>query len=253
MASVLITGGTGTLGKQLCAQLDTHGVQYQVGTRKSNLGEKYITMDLVQNVGVSDAIAGKEIIFHLATDMKKETVATQNLIRALGTNSDVHLIYISIVGIDKVPFPYYKRKLASENVIKQSGIPYTILRATQFHEFANNILETLLKYRVGFLPKKIVLQTIGSEVVASELYKISKRKAQNATNEIGGPIIQNLNQMCQIWLCQTHRKRWIINLPIPGQLGRTFKGGYLTTPNIHGHSSSYGDWLRRNPNRQLPK
>lgn len=243
MTRILITGGTGTLGKRLCQLLDSQKTSYTIGTRKESNDPRMVTMDLIHNTGLREAVAGKELIFHLATDMKKDTKITQNLLKALGGQSKVHLVYISIVGIEDIPFSYYRKKLASENAIKHSGIPFTIVRATQFHEFAHSIITNLLKYRIGILPKKIVLQTIDVSLVAKELVNVSQKPPENKTYELGGAEILNLGQMAAIWLKVTGKRRWILNIPILGKLGKALRYGSLTTRYSKPKSSRYQQWL----------
>jgi uncharacterized protein YbjT (DUF2867 family) len=223
MSTILITGGTGNLGKSLTKLLDEKHISYTIASRsnKSN-ATNVAVMDLLKNEGVKEAVQGKQIIFHLATDLKRDTEATQNLLNAIDTKTNVHLIYISIVGIDKVLFNYYRQKLASENAIKASGIPYTILRATQFHEFIHQIISTFLKYRMGLLPKKVVSQPIQTEVVAEELYRLSLEKAAGKTFEIGGAEVLTLEQMAREWQQQTGKKKMDNKLPYFWKIGYSF-------------------------------
>lgn len=133
MTNILITGGTGTLGKALSKLLTSQNITHTIGSRNNTTNKtNWIKLDLLNKIGIKEAIKDKNTIFHLATDIKKDSVITQNLLEALENKEMIHFIYISIVGINKVPLTYYKRKLISENLIKQSGIPYSILRATQF-------------------------------------------------------------------------------------------------------------------------
>ncbi|MFC3157641.1 SDR family oxidoreductase [Chryseobacterium arachidis] len=157
MSKILITGGTGNLGKALVKILDKNNISYTIASRKNKSGASNVAvMDLVHNKGIEKAVADKDIIFHLATDMKKDTEATRNLLQAMQPEANVHLVYISIVGIDEVPFAYYQQKLASEEEIKRSGIPYTILRATQFHEFIDDIFSKLLNILSDCCLKKLL-------------------------------------------------------------------------------------------------
>ncbi|WP_164972797.1 SDR family oxidoreductase [Lacibacter luteus] len=244
MSTILITGGTGTLGKSLSALLSSQNIPHMIGSRNAESGKDHnVTMDLLQNKAVKEAVEGKQVIFHLATDLKKDALLTQNLLQAIGTNRNIHLVYISIVGIDKVPFAYYKQKLASENAIKASGIPFTILRATQFHEFIHQIITTFLKFPVGLLPKKIISQPIDASIVAAELYRLSKEEPVGKTIEIGGAEALTLEEMANEWMEQSGKKKLIFNLPIWGELGRTFCNGSLTTANSVKHSKSWRQWL----------
>lgn len=245
MSEIFITGGTGNLGRSLVKLLTEKQKPFVIGSRSNKYGaDNIVVMDLLANTGLKEAVKGRKIIFHLATDLKKDTEATQNLLNAIGNDTDVHLIYMSIVGIDDVPFPYYQQKLASENAVKASGIPYTILRATQFHEFIDELLSTFLKFPIGILPKKVVSQPIQIEVVADELYKLSLEKPENKTYNIGGLESFTFGQMAEEWQKQTGKKRWMINLPLLGKLGKSFREGKLTTPNIQPESISWSNWLR---------
>lgn len=249
MSNILITGGTGNLGKSLVKLLTDLDIEHTIGSRKNSTAAKNIViMDLLENKGIKEAVQGKDIIFHLATDMKKDTLVTENLLKAIGNNRDIHLVYSSVVGIDKVPLGYYQQKLASEDAIKKSGIPYTILRATQFHQFINQIISTLLKFPIGLLPKQVISQPIQTEIVAAELYKLALEKPFGRTYEIGGAEIGTLEQLAHEWMQKTGKRRWIINLPLWGQLGKTLKNACLTTPNKQHDSLRWRQWLNKQNN-----
>jgi uncharacterized protein YbjT (DUF2867 family) len=246
MSHILITGGTGILGRSLSALLAQSGILYTVGSRSNRAQMSNWTLcDLLKNAGVSEAVADKKIIFHLASDLKNDEQMTRNLLQAIEPDGGVHLIYMSIVGIDKVPFAYYKKKLAAEQAIKESGVPFTILRATQFHEFVHQIISTFLAGPVGFLPKNIVSQPIELKVVAQELLRLSRLQPTGTTYEIGGKEAMTLHQMARIWTLQSGKRRLILNLPIWGELGRTFANGGLTTPNVSQQSATWLQWLQK--------
>lgn len=244
MSSILITGGTGKLGKCLASLLQEQNVDFTIGSRRNASGAaNFAVMDLLENRGVQEAVRDKQLIFHLATDLKRDCEATKNLLKALKPESGVHLVYASIVGIDKVPFGYYKQKVASENAIKRSGVAFTILRATQFHEFIDQLLSGFLRYPIGLLPKDVVSQPIETRMVAKELYRLSQERVANATYEIGGPETWSFGQMASMWLQHTGKSRWIINIPLWGNLGRAFRIGSLTTGNVCSDSIRWKQWL----------
>jgi uncharacterized protein YbjT (DUF2867 family) len=246
VSKIFITGGTGNLGKSLSDLLASENIPFTIGSRNNKSGAGNVAIiDLIQNQGLKEALQGKDIIFHLATDLKKETTITQNLLNAIGADPHVHLIYTSVVGTDKVPLAYYKQKLASEQAIKESGLRYTILRATQYHQFINQVISTFLKYPIGILPKKVVSQPIQTEIVASELYLLSLEQPLNKTYHIGGMETLTLEEMANDWLKQTGKKRWVLNLPVCGTLGKTLRDGSLTTPNKQSESISWKQWLTR--------
>ncbi len=245
MSNILITGGTGVLGKSLCALLTSHTIPFTIGSRRNlTNAENVAVMDLLTGGGVADAVAGKSVVIHLASDLKREQQVTQNLLKALTANPTVHLIYVSIVGIDKVSIDYYRQKLASERAIKESALPYSILRATQFHEFIDQLLSNFLRAPIGLLPKKALSQPIQKEVVAAELYRMSLAPASYSMIEIGGAETLNFEQLAAAWVRRTGKKRWIINLPLWGALGRSLHGGGLTTSNVRGESIRWEQWLQ---------
>ncbi len=151
---------------------------------------------------------------------------------------------MSIVGIDKVPIDYYRQKLASEQAIKESPLPYSILRATQFHEFIDQLLSNFLKAPIGLLPKKALAQPIQTDVVAAELHRMALAPACDSTIEIGGAETLSFQQLASAWLRRTGKKRWIINLPLWGTLGRSLRGGGLTTSHVRGESIRWEQWLQ---------
>ena len=112
MANILITGGTGNLGKSLSKLLTELDIAHFISSRNNRDNKpNWVKLDLLQNQEIKQVLNGKDIVIHLATDFKKDLEVTQNLLNAIENKSKVHFIYISIVGVDKVPFAYYKQKL----------------------------------------------------------------------------------------------------------------------------------------------
>ena len=141
--TILITGATGLLGKSLLNRINRDEYDIIIAGRKKpesiHPSDKWVYFDLAGRDSFSE-IKHADIIFHLGSATKKfdrnsDVNGTRRLIEAFRNKGLKHFIYISIVGIDKVPISYYKIKLETEQVIINSDIPYTILRATQFHEF----------------------------------------------------------------------------------------------------------------------
>jgi uncharacterized protein YbjT (DUF2867 family) len=136
MRHILVTGGTGTLGSHVVPQLRDAGCDVRVLSRHSRAAADGIE-------DVEAAVEGVEGIVHLAGSQKNDDVKTLNLVRAASKVGKPHLVYISVVGADRVPvvsgidramFGYFASKRAAERVVADSGLPWTTLRATQFHE-----------------------------------------------------------------------------------------------------------------------
>lgn len=237
---ILVTGASGNLGTHLLKILDRENMSYQSTTRKkieinNNNYNKLVFFDIITGEGIEDACRGKQIIFHLASSTKKpygkgDVWGTKKLVLAAQKNNIEHFIFISIVGIEKVPLNYYRYKLEAEEVIKQSGIPYTILRTTQFHELIDMLMQNFLKYPIGVLPMKAKNQPIETRIVAEELYKISQKKPLNGILNLGGVEVLNFKQMAKKWQQATGKKRIIIPIPIVGKFLSSVKDGDLTCP-----------------------
>jgi uncharacterized protein YbjT (DUF2867 family) len=143
---ILVTGGTCMLGRLVVQRLREAGNQVRVLSRRSYDGKdgvEFVTGDLATGGGVQQAVAGAEVIVHCAGSSSGDEVKTRHLVQALSPSRVRHLVYISVVGADRVPvasgmdramFGYFQSKLAAERVVAESGLPWTTLRATQFHD-----------------------------------------------------------------------------------------------------------------------
>ncbi len=176
--SILVTGGTGGLGRPVVEQLRGAGHEPRVLSRSTG-------GDLSTAVGLESALDGVETVLHLATSRgTKDSAQTKNLLTA-GKHVQ-HLVYISIVGIDDIPFPYYRDKLATERMIEDSGIPHTILRATQFHDFVADFIRPLRRSPVLFA-LDVSAQPIAVDEVAARLVELAFDSPQGRVPDIGGP------------------------------------------------------------------
>src|SRR4030095_1194987 len=142
----LVTGGTGTLGRLVVPRLHDAGYDVRVLSRQGRDGGgdiEFLTGDLASGVGIEAAVQGAEIILHCAGTKKGDEEKARRLVQAASRAGTRHLVYISVVGADRIPissgidramFGYFESKLAAERVVADSGLPWTTLRATQFHD-----------------------------------------------------------------------------------------------------------------------
>ncbi|HEX8906151.1 MAG TPA: NAD(P)H-binding protein, partial [Longimicrobiaceae bacterium] len=139
--NILVTGGTGTLGREVVEILRGRGHTIRILTRKPASGEGFVQGDIATGTGLADAVAGIDTIVNAAsatTDPKQghatDVVGTRRLLEAASGAGVRHVVHVSIVGIERVQaVPYYRHKLNAERVVRGAGVPWTILRATQFH------------------------------------------------------------------------------------------------------------------------
>src|ERR1700754_4486554 len=136
---VLITGATGTLGRKLVGAATAAGHHVRAMSRRSHVGYTGVHWsqgDLLANTGVDAAVEGVDVVVHCATQGTgdKDVTSTENLITAARRAGVAHIVYVSIVGIDRIPLPYYKTKLRVERALEASGVGHSVLRAAQFHD-----------------------------------------------------------------------------------------------------------------------
>ena len=159
MPSILVTGGTGTLGQQVVQRLRQAGRDVRVLSRHTR-GPLFVTGDLATGAGLPAAALGAGTIVHCASARRGDAAAARNLVQAVSQvkaeTGPPHLVYISIVGVDRFPHGYYKSKLEAEGVIAGSGLPWTTLRATQFYELIHRGAALLAKLPVIPLPAGFV-------------------------------------------------------------------------------------------------
>ncbi|CAF4527044.1 unnamed protein product [Rotaria sp. Silwood1] len=264
MVKVLIVGGTGPVGQTLSKLFLSSQTPFLIGSRNpisinnendnvaSQSTSNWIHMDLTKNEGINKSIDDDvDTILYLASLPQATTndgqpidiTLTKNLLNSIQKKNIKHLVYLSIVGVDKMPFSYYKGKLECERLIKESGIPYTILRATQFHSLVEDFANYLLNYPMDTISKVAKIQPIQIEAVAMELAKIVKEPPLNSTYDIGGRKIYTMKEIADSLLEARPEKKPTVNMPIIDEILNGFAEGYNTCDNISLNSNTWEEYL----------
>jgi uncharacterized protein YbjT (DUF2867 family) len=239
--TILITGGTGSLGTPTVALLKKAGHDIRVLSRKTG---PFIG-DLTTGTGLAEAFAGADTVLHLATSAgSKDTGQTRNAIEAARHAGVSHFAYISIVGVDVVPYPYYRSKLASERIIEESGVPFTILRATQFHSFIAMLIILQRRFPV-ILAVDVPDQPIAVEEVAERLVELVKAGPSGHVADIGGPEQLQLRDAIATWqaAADTHKPVWMLHFF--GKTIRAFKEGRHMTAMPGFGRETFGEYAAR--------
>jgi uncharacterized protein YbjT (DUF2867 family) len=224
---VVVTGGTGRLGQVVVERLATRGCAVESVSRRNTT----VSVDLRKGTNIDQAIAGADTIVHCATtNGRGDVVATRNLIEAARRAGGPHLVYVSIVGVDRVPLPYYRAKLAAEREIAESGLPWTILRTTQFHELVARILGLAARLPVMPLPAGFRFQPIDTGDVADRLAGLAVRAPAGRVDDLGGPQVLDLRQLARTYLMLTGKRRRLLSAPVPGAVARAYREGHHLTP-----------------------
>ncbi|GAA4389380.1 NAD(P)H-binding protein [Tsukamurella soli] len=176
-------------------------------------------------------LAGVDVVVHCATtNGRRDAESTRNLVEAAHRAGVGHLVYISIVGIDDVPFGYYRAKLAAERVITDSPVGWTILRATQFHDLIERILAAQAALPAVLVPRGATDQPIDVGTVADRLVELAAGPPAGRVTDIGGPEVRRFADLAETYLRVRGSRRRVVGVPIPGELGRALRAGRLTTP-----------------------
>ena len=188
VGKIVVVGATGLIGTKVVDILTANGQQVLPASRRTGV-------DLLTGDGLSDALRGARVVVDVTDSPSYEdaalmdffTTSTANLLAAERAAEVAHHVALSVVGADSMPDSGYMRaKVAQESGIAASGVPYTILRATQFFEFAGGIADSCADGDSIRVPPALIQPIAGTEV-AAKLAAIATQTAANAVVEIGGP------------------------------------------------------------------
>ena len=191
--------------------------------------------DLSTGTGLGAALAGADVVVHAASDTRRfgrqDQAQTANLLKAVESAGTVaNLVYISIVGIDRISYAYYKKKLLCEEMITAAPVPSTILRATQFHELIALVLQTAGRLPLVPLPLDFRFQPLAAADAAGRLVELAGSGPAGRVADIGGPEVLTLREMVDSWRRHRDRPRRVVRLPLPGRVARSFRQGENTCP-----------------------
>jgi uncharacterized protein YbjT (DUF2867 family) len=251
MQHILVTGGTGTLGRHVVPRLQDAGCKVRVlsrGSRKAGEGIEFVTGDLATGEGIEAAVEGAEIIVHCAGSSKGDEEKALSLVRAASGTGVRHLVYISVVGADRVPvksgidramFGYFASKLAAERIVTDSGLPWTILRATQFHDLLFTFAQTLAKLPVVPAFAGFRYQPVDADDVAARLVQFTLGEPAGLVPDLGGPRVYTFADLLRSYLHANHQRRLIMPVWLPGQAARAHRAGANLTPD---HADGTRTW-----------
>ncbi|GAA3740749.1 NAD(P)H-binding protein [Leifsonia bigeumensis] len=239
MSTILVTGATGTLGTPTVARLREAGHDVRALSRTSGPG--LTTGDLLTGDGIPAAIAGVDAVMHLATGVQ-DVAQGKAAIGAARAAAVEHFILISIVGIEDIPLGYYRGKVEIEKTLVASGIPHTILRATQFHQFVNAIFAGT-KYSPVILVPRFSFQPISTDEVAVRLVELAGADASGRVADIGGPEQRTARDLAEAWKRATGSRRAIWNIRMPGKTAAGYAAGHNLVPGTPYGVVTFDDYL----------
>jgi uncharacterized protein YbjT (DUF2867 family) len=228
-SSILLTGGTGTLGRLVAPLLREAGGDVRVLSRRgheSGDGIGYVTGDLRTGEGIDPAVAGAEIIVHLAGGPKGDDEATRNLARAASRAGGVHhLVFVSVIGADRVPLGWFASKLGAERAVAESGLPWTTLRAAQFHDLALTVVRKMAMLPVMPVPGGLRFQPVDAREVAARLVELALDAPAGLVPDLAGPTVYGMAELSRGYLRASGRRRLMMPVRMPGKAGRAYRAG----------------------------
>jgi len=238
---ILVTGGTGTLGRLVISRLRDEGHAVRVLSRGVHVAEgtEFVSGDLTTGEGVDAAVEGVEVIVHCAGSAKGDQVKAQHLVRAASAAGARHIVYISVVGADRIPmagaidramFGYFGSKFAAERVIAESGIPWTTLRATQFFDLTVLTAQAMAKLPVIPVPSSFRFQPIDAAEVADRLVELAVGAPAGLVPAIAGPRAYDMAELVRSYLRVAGKRRGIIRVPVPGKAAAAIRAGANLAP-----------------------
>lgn len=260
MNPVLITGGRGHLGNLIVQSFSNKGQPVRVLTRQhvssTESALQYHYGDLAKNIGLEDAVKGIDTIIHCASnpaDFEHTDIqGTKNLLNALDKHCVKHFFYISIVGVNQSNYPYYQAKLKAEQIIAASGIPYSIIRATQFHSFVINlirscVIDTSLQDNIITMPSSLRFQPIDTMEVADLAVTLSLLSPCGLYPDVGGPEIRSFDSMAESFIKKTGTGKKLQAIHTNNERHNLFRSGInLCADNKFG-KTTFEDYLERHP------
>ncbi len=241
------------LGRHLVPRLQAAGHHVRITSRRPDgeppAGAEIVGLDLATSEGLAEAVSEVEVLVHAASDPRHARVVdvegTRRLLEQAAREQVAHLVYISIVGVDRHPLGYYRAKLAAEESIVASPLPSTILRTTQFHDLLDRVLQSLTRSPVVVIPRGFRFQPVDVEVVAERLTELVGGPAAGRVPDLGGPEVLPVETIARGYLQARRKRALLVSIPVPGTSARAFREGWHTTPNTAEGTVTWEQFLRR--------
>jgi uncharacterized protein YbjT (DUF2867 family) len=247
---IAVVGGAGALGALLVAELAGQGDEILALSRTVGgalpQGASHRRVDLATGEGLDDALAGADVVVDASNappNAGEALVAgTRRLLDAAASAGAGHFVGISIVGCDRVPLSYYKAKIEQEEAIAASTIPWSLLRATQFHTLLAWAFGSTARWRV--LPTgEARLQPIDPRVVAARLAQAARSEPAGRLADISGPEVRTLSELAKVWRKADGRHLLPLRIPMVGRIGRPLRAGALCDPEAAAGGATFERWL----------
>ncbi len=238
---IAVAGGTGVVGRQVVDVSRGRGHEVVVLSRSEGV-------DLTTGVGLAAGLTGVEAVVDTSnrgSQRRAESEAffggvTRTLLAAETAAGVGHHVVLSVLGIDRVDTGYYSGKRLQEAVVAEGRVPWSILRATQFHEFAEQVLGFARFGPMSLVPR-MTIQPIASREVAEHLVALVEAGPSGRVPDLAGPEVRDLVDLARRVAAG---RRHVVPVRLPGAAGRAMRSGALcpTGPGPRGRVR-FDEWL----------
>jgi uncharacterized protein YbjT (DUF2867 family) len=250
MTTFLIMGGTGTLGSEVVSRLRERGADVVIGSRRPRPAEvapdSWVTIDYRDARALDGAVARADTLIHCSQSqgggVDRAVLAAAERVRV------PHVVYPSIVGTDRIPFGYYRTKLEAERQLERSGLGFTVLRATQFHDLVFRVASALALSPVMPVPADTSFQPIDAGRVADRLVELAHAGPVGRAPDIGGPEVRPAEALARAYLGWSGKRRRLWVARFPGAAAAALRTGANLVPENAVDGITFEEYLgRRGP------
>ncbi len=236
--NILVTGGTGTLGRHVVTRLRQSGHRARILSRQPRGHIDAVHGDIRTGEGVARALAGMEVVVHAASATRDplrlratDVGGTRRMLELARAAHIRRVVFTSVVGIDGVSYPYYQTKVDAEQVVREGGVPWSILRATQFHDFMELLLRGFSRMPgITAVPFRWQFQPVDADEVARRVVEVALGEPAGLLADFGGPEVRTFKSIAESWLQARKARRRLVDLPLAFNFSRQFAEGRLTSP-----------------------
>lgn len=248
---VAVVGGTGVVGSLVVQELAARGDEVRILSRRPPRqvppGVSHRPVDLAAGEGLTEGVEGIETVVDAANELKKAKAVlvegARRLLEAEAAAGVGHHVAISIVGCDRTPVPYYRVKVAQEEAVAAGPVPWSTLRATQFHNLLDWVFQSAARRRVapvGGIP----IQPVDPAVVARRVVEIVHSEPGGRVPEVAGPRVERIGDLSRVWREQRGGRLLPVPIAIPGKLGRALRGESICNRGAAAGGPNFAEWLR---------
>ncbi|KQQ94215.1 NmrA family transcriptional regulator [Leifsonia sp. Leaf325] len=249
---LLVTGGTGNIGRRVVPLLRAAGRDIRILSRHprpSEPGVEHLAGDTVSGEGLTAALEGVDVILHLAGGAKGDDIAARNLAEAAPGAGVRHIVLISVIGADRMPIAYFRAKADAERALARSGVPWTVLRAAQLHDFVLPLARGLSRMPVMIAPGGLRFEPVHGDEVARRLAELALGAPAGRVPDLAGPEVLDVPTLTAAYIDAAGSRPRRIRVPVhvPGTIGRAYRAGMNLADETADHgAATWRDYLAQN-------